>query len=185
MYTTPHSVHHTLTTTTTTLQTTPPLLALFPSLSLFSLFLTSGSVAFQPRRGLSSLRQKDLSVDHPNVLPLFGVSMELFAPSYCMISPWMSHGNIMDYLARHPEHDRVAAVCVSLFERSHLNRVRSRILPKVYVTFMSTILPLSMQTYEGYAIHLKTCSQFNFHRLTFLFGTTSDAAWLILDWRVL
>ncbi|KAJ3859075.1 kinase-like domain-containing protein, partial [Lentinula novae-zelandiae] len=30
----------------------------------------------------------------------------LFSPSYCFISPWMKNGNIMTYLANHPEQNR-------------------------------------------------------------------------------
>ncbi|KAK0437918.1 kinase-like domain-containing protein [Desarmillaria tabescens] len=44
---------------------------------------------------------------HPNILPFLGVSKDLFAPSYCMISPWMVNGNIMSYLEAHPDHDRL------------------------------------------------------------------------------
>ncbi|KAJ4485308.1 hypothetical protein J3R30DRAFT_3438726 [Lentinula aciculospora] len=34
---------------------------------------------------------------HPNILPFLGVNTELFAPSYCIVSPWMSNGDIMTY----------------------------------------------------------------------------------------
>ncbi|KAK0491271.1 hypothetical protein IW261DRAFT_1436717 [Armillaria novae-zelandiae] len=44
---------------------------------------------------------------HPNILPFLGVSEELFAPSYCLISPWMANGNIIHYLEAHPGHDRL------------------------------------------------------------------------------
>ncbi|KAK0471653.1 kinase-like domain-containing protein, partial [Armillaria novae-zelandiae] len=44
---------------------------------------------------------------HPNVLPFLGVSQELFAPRYCLISPWMVNGNIMSYLEAHHDHDRL------------------------------------------------------------------------------
>jgi hypothetical protein len=59
-------------------------------------------------------------LNHPNVLPFFGVSEELFAPSFCLVSPWMDHGNIMKYLEAHPEHDRLTSVQVSLFVMSML-----------------------------------------------------------------
>ncbi|KIK57885.1 hypothetical protein GYMLUDRAFT_228459 [Collybiopsis luxurians FD-317 M1] len=42
---------------------------------------------------------------HPNVLPLLGVSSELFFPSFCLISPWMANSNIMAYLKRNPQHN--------------------------------------------------------------------------------
>ncbi|KAF5382286.1 hypothetical protein D9757_008496 [Collybiopsis confluens] len=46
-------------------------------------------------------------LDHPNVLPFIGVNEEIFYPSYCFVSPWMNNGNIMTYLAEHPEQDRL------------------------------------------------------------------------------
>ncbi|KAK0464732.1 kinase-like domain-containing protein [Desarmillaria tabescens] len=47
---------------------------------------------------------------HPNILPFLGVSKDLFAPSYCLISPWMVNGNIMFYLEAHPDHDRLTSL---------------------------------------------------------------------------
>ncbi|KAK0244452.1 kinase-like domain-containing protein [Armillaria nabsnona] len=47
---------------------------------------------------------------HPNVLPFLGVSEDLFAPSYCLISPWMVNGNIISYLETHPDHDRLTSL---------------------------------------------------------------------------
>ncbi|KAJ7572902.1 kinase-like domain-containing protein [Mycena floridula] len=49
-------------------------------------------------------------LDHPNVLPLLGVTIELFAPSFCLVSPWMSNGNVMQYLEQNPEFSRINAV---------------------------------------------------------------------------
>ncbi|KAK0449329.1 kinase-like domain-containing protein [Armillaria borealis] len=37
-------------------------------------------------------------------------SKDLFAPSYCLISPWMINGNIMSYLEAHPDHDRLISL---------------------------------------------------------------------------
>ncbi|PBK78446.1 kinase-like protein [Armillaria solidipes] len=45
-----------------------------------------------------------------NVLPFLGVSEDLFAPSYCLISPWMINGNIISYLEAHPDHDRLMSL---------------------------------------------------------------------------
>ncbi|PBK97206.1 kinase-like protein [Armillaria gallica] len=39
---------------------------------------------------------------HPNILPFLGVSRHLFAPSFCLISPWMEYGNIMTCLSERP-----------------------------------------------------------------------------------
>ncbi|KAK0188261.1 kinase-like domain-containing protein [Armillaria mellea] len=47
---------------------------------------------------------------HPNILPFLGVSEELFAPSYCLISLWMINGNIMSYLEAHPDQDRLKSL---------------------------------------------------------------------------
>ena len=55
---------------------------------------------------------------HPNILPFLGVSEELFAPSYCLISPWMINGNIMSYLEAHPDHDRLKSVGQTLCDIS-------------------------------------------------------------------
>ncbi|KAJ4490796.1 kinase-like domain-containing protein [Lentinula aciculospora] len=49
-------------------------------------------------------------LDHPNVLPFIGVNEVLFYPSYCFISPWMKNGNIMAYLDKHPEQDRLPLI---------------------------------------------------------------------------
>ncbi|KAJ7572893.1 kinase-like domain-containing protein [Mycena floridula] len=49
-------------------------------------------------------------LDHPNLLLFLGVTLELFAPSFCLVSPWMSNGNLMEYLARNPEFSRISAV---------------------------------------------------------------------------
>ncbi|KAJ7575172.1 kinase-like domain-containing protein [Mycena floridula] len=49
-------------------------------------------------------------LDHPNVLPFLGVTLELFAPSFCLVSPWMSNGNVMQYLEQNPGFSRINAV---------------------------------------------------------------------------
>ncbi|KAJ7805838.1 hypothetical protein B0H14DRAFT_2610991 [Mycena olivaceomarginata] len=43
---------------------------------------------------------------HPNILPFLGISDELFAPSLCMISPWMENGSLIRFLENNPLHDR-------------------------------------------------------------------------------
>ncbi|KAK0479287.1 hypothetical protein IW261DRAFT_1316708, partial [Armillaria novae-zelandiae] len=35
---------------------------------------------------------------HPHILPLLGINEDLFGPRFCLISPWMRHGNIIEYL---------------------------------------------------------------------------------------
>ncbi len=53
------------------------------------------------------------NLNHPSILPFLGVNKQLFAPSFCLISPWMQYGNIMSFLTDHPEHDRLIAVRTS------------------------------------------------------------------------
>ncbi|KDR67956.1 hypothetical protein GALMADRAFT_257468 [Galerina marginata CBS 339.88] len=48
---------------------------------------------------------------HPNILPLMGANLELFAPQFCFISPWLRNGDIMMYLKQHPGHDRFTSIC--------------------------------------------------------------------------
>lgn len=49
-------------------------------------------------------------LNHPSVLPLLGVNTELFAPGFCLVSPWMSHGNLLTFLEKNPKHDRLKAM---------------------------------------------------------------------------
>ncbi|KAK0485336.1 kinase-like domain-containing protein [Armillaria luteobubalina] len=49
-------------------------------------------------------------LNHPNVLPFLGVNEDLFAPSYCLISPWMVNGNIISYLETHPDHNHLKSL---------------------------------------------------------------------------
>ncbi|KAJ7583148.1 kinase-like domain-containing protein, partial [Mycena floridula] len=49
-------------------------------------------------------------LNHPNVLPFLGVNVELFAPSFCLVSPWMSNGNLLQFLHRNPDFDRRNAI---------------------------------------------------------------------------
>ena len=47
-------------------------------------------------------------LSHPNVLPVLGVSPELFP--LCIITEWMDHGNIVDFSGKHPEVNRLRLV---------------------------------------------------------------------------
>ncbi|KAF8071438.1 kinase-like domain-containing protein [Lyophyllum atratum] len=42
---------------------------------------------------------------HPNVLPIYGLYR--FRNRICLVSPWMEHGDITQYLKNHPDADRV------------------------------------------------------------------------------
>ncbi|KAE9403870.1 kinase-like protein [Gymnopus androsaceus JB14] len=37
---------------------------------------------------------------HPNILPFLGINIELFRPSFCITSPWMSNGDIISYASK-------------------------------------------------------------------------------------
>ncbi|KAF9060037.1 kinase-like domain-containing protein [Rhodocollybia butyracea] len=39
---------------------------------------------------------------HPNILPFLGVNTEIFAPSFCIISPWLFNGDIISYAQKNP-----------------------------------------------------------------------------------
>jgi len=45
----------------------------------------------------------------PNVLPVLGVSPKLFP--LCVITEWMTNGNIMEFTPKHPEVNRLHLVC--------------------------------------------------------------------------
>ncbi|KAI3602834.1 amp-ligase [Moniliophthora roreri] len=49
-------------------------------------------------------------LNHRNILPLLGVNIELFFPAFCLISPWMSNGDLITYLEQNPEHDRLRSL---------------------------------------------------------------------------
>ncbi|KAK1224261.1 hypothetical protein PQX77_012839 [Marasmius sp. AFHP31] len=49
-------------------------------------------------------------LDHPNVLSFLGVNVELFAPGFCLVLPWMENGDILSYLKRNPTHDRLKSL---------------------------------------------------------------------------
>lgn len=45
---------------------------------------------------------------HPNVLPFLGVSTTLF--QFCMVSDWIPHGNVVEFLRENPEANRFSLV---------------------------------------------------------------------------
>ena len=49
------------------------------------------------------------ALQHPNVLPLIGVTMS--ETQFAMVSDWMSNGNISDYVKAHPEANQLELVC--------------------------------------------------------------------------
>ena len=48
------------------------------------------------------------TLQHPNVLPLIGVTMT--KTQFAMISEWMVNGNINDFAKAHPDVDRLGLV---------------------------------------------------------------------------
>jgi len=47
-------------------------------------------------------------VSHPNVLTIEGVAPELF--EFCMVSRWMMHDNLFDYMKKHAGANRLELV---------------------------------------------------------------------------
>src|SRR6202041_920994 len=47
-------------------------------------------------------------LSHPNVLRFLGVSM--VENNFSMVSEWMAHGNILEYMSKNPEVDRLQLV---------------------------------------------------------------------------
>ena len=54
-----------------------------------------------------------MTLRHPNILPLLGVTM--FENRFVMVSEWMVRGNINDFVKADPNADRFGLVCF-LFE---------------------------------------------------------------------
>jgi hypothetical protein len=49
-------------------------------------------------------------LSHPNVLSFLGAST---GPSpFCLVSPWMVHGNIKQYLKLYPDANALELVCI-------------------------------------------------------------------------
>ncbi|KAJ7592096.1 kinase-like domain-containing protein [Mycena floridula] len=46
-------------------------------------------------------------LDHPNLLPFLGVTVELVDRSFSLVSPWMSNGTVMQYLEKNLGLDRL------------------------------------------------------------------------------
>jgi serine/threonine protein kinase len=48
---------------------------------------------------------------HPNVLPLLGVTVS--ERRFAMVSKWMKHGNINEFVEKNPRVNRIELVCRS------------------------------------------------------------------------
>ncbi|KAK1218885.1 hypothetical protein PQX77_018412 [Marasmius sp. AFHP31] len=49
-------------------------------------------------------------LSHPNLLPLIGVNITLFPQGFCLVSPWMTNGDINRFLEKNSDHDRLTAI---------------------------------------------------------------------------
>ncbi|KAG7090079.1 hypothetical protein E1B28_011696 [Marasmius oreades] len=49
-------------------------------------------------------------LSHPNVLQLLGVNTTLFKTDFCLVSPWMVNSDIITFLERRPDHDRLRSI---------------------------------------------------------------------------
>ena len=50
-----------------------------------------------------------MQISHPNLLPVLEVSKTLFP--FCIMSPWMPDGNIIQYTKMNPDVNRLMLVC--------------------------------------------------------------------------
>lgn len=55
-------------------------------------------------------------LDHPNVVLTLGASLDI--AEFCVVSPWMPEGELLQYLLKHPEANRVAIVRVHVVHAS-------------------------------------------------------------------
>ena len=54
------------------------------------------------------------SISHPNLLPVIKVSKTQFP--FCIMSPWMPGGNIVQYTQKNSDADRLTLVCAHQLE---------------------------------------------------------------------
>ena len=57
------------------------------------------------------------ALDHPNVLPLLGVTMD--EQQFVMVSEWMSNGNINQFIQTHKDANRFELVGSCSYRRCH------------------------------------------------------------------
>lgn len=51
------------------------------------------------------------TLKHPNVVPFFGISFDFDRPDMpCMVSPWLSNGNIIEFLKKGPDFDKLVLI---------------------------------------------------------------------------
>ena len=79
--------------------------------SIRSYFFDQGSTKDAPHM---TFRRESKPISHPNVLPIIDVSETLFP--FCIMSPWMSNGNIAQYTQTNPGANRLTLVCAHQLE---------------------------------------------------------------------
>jgi hypothetical protein len=54
-------------------------------------------------------------LDHPNILPFFGIDADLYPHMIGLVSPWMQHGTVLQFLEKNIQNISVEQlVCSSL-----------------------------------------------------------------------
>lgn len=67
-------------------------------------------------------------LDHQHILPFLGVTKTVFAPRLGLVSPWMANGNILQYLERNPQADRLSLIFQSAFGLQYLHGLQPALL---------------------------------------------------------
>jgi hypothetical protein len=62
------------------------------------------------------------SLDHPHVLPFYGLDTVNFFPSMCMVSPWMENGNLLEYVTKEQRTEAEINRLVRDFSEDIVNR---------------------------------------------------------------
>ncbi|KAJ7261919.1 kinase-like domain-containing protein [Mycena rebaudengoi] len=64
-------------------------------------------------------------LQHPHILPLIGIDCESFPTSLCMVSPWMEHGTVLEYLDHHGRSnvDRLLSEIAQGLQYLHSNKI--------------------------------------------------------------
>ncbi|EIN13459.1 hypothetical protein PUNSTDRAFT_58411, partial [Punctularia strigosozonata HHB-11173 SS5] len=55
------------------------------------------------------------SLEHPHVLPFYGIDSALFCPGLCIVSPWMENGTLTDHITRSQCSQAIVTKLVSQF----------------------------------------------------------------------
>lgn len=88
-------------------------------------------------------------LEHPNILPCFGISDDVFYPQLAMISPWMPNGHLISYLSKNPSVKRIDLVSSpkSPHHSCCLRGSRYAGLQRDFPTFMAKVRRLYMGTF--------------------------------------